>query len=281
MEEQRVQKFIAKSGYCSRRRAEIFIEKEAVTVNGKTISLGEKCLPTDKIMVNDDLIEFDLNDNVYYVLNKQYGFVTTNSDEFGRRTVFDSITDKDNKDNLFSVGRLDKDTEGLLILTNDGDFAQKIIHPSQSIIKEYIVTINKELTNKDKTTIEKGIILDDRKLVPCTIKHTINNKYSVKISEGRRRQIRRMFEEFGYKIYGLKRIKIGNMDLKELNIQIGKYKKYKKEELENMIFSKHKQKKKQHQRLQPKKIYENKKNYKNNNYNKRKSGEPKTINPKN
>ena len=257
MEEQRVQKFISKSGYCSRRRAEIFIEKEAVTVNGEVITLGTKCLPTDKIKVNDDLIEFDLNDNVYYVLNKQYGFITSNVDEFNRRTVFDLIDNNDYKDNLFSVGRLDKDTEGLLILTNDGDFSQSIIHPSQSITKEYIVTIDKELSNKDKTTIEMGINLDERRLAPCQIKHTIENKYSVKITEGRKRQVRRMFEEFGYKIYGLKRIKIGNMDLKELNIQVGKYKKYNKEELEKMIFSKPSIKK------------EN--NYNNTNYNKRKN----------
>jgi len=267
MEEQRVQKFISKSGYCSRRRAEIFIEKEAVTVNGKIIKLGDKCLPTDKIMVNDDLIEFDLNDNVYYVLNKQYGFITSNSDEFNRRTVFDSISDKDYKDNLFSVGRLDKDTEGLLIITNDGDFSQSIIHPSQSIIKEYIVTIDKQLSQKDKKTIEMGIVLDDRKLAPCNVKHIVDNKYSVKISEGRKRQVRRMFEEFGYKIYGLKRIKIGNMDLKELNIQVGKYKKYNREELENMIFSKHNTKKNHNLNnndYNKRKSYDNKNSYKNN-----------------
>jgi len=235
--EERVQKFIAKSGYCSRRRAEVFIEKEAVTVNGKIVSLGDKCLSTDKIMVNDDLIKLDLKDNVYYVLNKQFGFVTSNSDEFGRRTVFDLILDKDFRSGLFSVGRLDRDTEGLLILTNDGDFSQSVIHPSKKIKKEYVVILDKELLPYHKKKIEAGIILDNYQLSRCSVtKLPHNNKYLVKIFEGRKRQIRRMFEEFDYKIFGLKRIKIGGLDLKELNIDVGKYKKYSRAELERKIF---------------------------------------------
>ena len=111
----RVQKFIAVSGLCSRRAAEELIKQGKVKVNGETISIGDSCLKTDKIEVDGKVISFNLNDKVYIVLNKSSGYVTTNEDEFGRKTVFDFLDEKDKRDNLFSVGRLDKDTSGLLM----------------------------------------------------------------------------------------------------------------------------------------------------------------------
>lgn len=237
-EKTRVQKFIAVSGLCSRRAAEELIKEGKVKVNGETISIGDSCLKTDKIEVDGKVISFNLNDKVYIVLNKSSGYVTTNEDEFGRKTVFDFLDEKDKRDNLFSVGRLDKDTSGLLILTNDGDFAQSVIHPSKEIAKEYIVQTDKELRRDDQQKLEDGIILDDYKLKPTQIRRIAENKYVVVIYEGRKRQIRRMFEELGYKVENLHRIKIGGLDLKELGLGFKEYAFVTKKFLEEKIFQK-------------------------------------------
>lgn len=233
MEKQRVQKFIALSGLCSRRKAEELIEKGRVKVNGKEISLGDHALPTDEIKVDNKKISFDLNDKIYILMNKPEGYVCTKSDEMGRKTVFDLIEEDTN--NLFTVGRLDKDTTGLLIITNDGEFAQKIIHPSSKIKKEYIVYLDKKLEEKDRKAIEKGVQLEDVKLMSCVIKD-FKDKYLVKIWEGRKRQIRRMFEVKDYKVTMLERIGIGNLQLKKTGVKHGKYKKVKREFLEKNIF---------------------------------------------
>lgn len=236
-EKTRVQKFIAVSGLCSRRNAEELIKDGKVKVNGQTISIGDSCYKTDKIEVEGKVINFNLNDMVYIVLNKSSGYVTTKTDEFGRKTVYDFLDPKDKRDNLFSVGRLDKDTSGLLILTNDGDFAQSVIHPSKEVAKEYIVITNKELRREDQTKLEEGVFLDGYKLKPTQIKRIAENKYVVIIYEGRKRQIRRMFEEQGYEIENLHRIKIGNLDLKELALGFKEYAFVTKKFLEEKIFS--------------------------------------------
>lgn len=236
MEEQRVQKFIALSGIASRRKAEELIEQGRVKVNDKQITIGDKCLPTDKIKVNNKLINFDTDDKKYIIINKSYGYITTKSDELGRKTVFDLLKPQDRKKNLFSVGRLDKDTTGLLILTNDGDFNQQIIHPSKKISKEYIVILDKELENQDKIEIQKGIELDNYKLKRTHIKQIGELTYLVKIFEGRKRQVRRMFEEFNYNIVKLTRIRIGNLDLKDTNLKHGEYEIVSKEFLLKKIF---------------------------------------------
>lgn len=232
---QRVQKFIALSGYCSRRKAEELIEQKKVTVNDKLISLGDMCCDKDTIKINGKKIQFNIDDKIYIILNKKKGYVTTKSDELNRKTIYNLLDKKDNKKNLFSVGRLDKETSGLIILTNDGDIAQKIIHPSSKIAKEYIGTLNHPLDGKDKISIEKGLILDDIKLSPCKIRRLCQKKYLIKIYEGRKRQIRRMFEQKSYKVTDLKRIKIGGLDLRSLNINEGEYKIVSLKEIENVF----------------------------------------------
>jgi len=232
----RVQKFIALSGLCSRRNAEDLIKEGRVKVNGKVIEIGHTCLKTDKIEVDEKEIEFN-EDFVYIVMNKSSGYVTTKSDEFGRKTVYDFLKPEDNFDNLFSIGRLDKDTSGLLILTNDGQFTQSVIHPSKKVEKKYIVQLDRELKFNDQRKLEGGVVLDNYRLKPLKVRKISKNKYVVIISEGRKRQIRRMFDLLDYNVENLHRIAIGNLDLKELEIGFKEYKFVEKEFLIEKIFS--------------------------------------------
>lgn len=236
MQLERVQKFIAESGYCSRRKAEEFISRKLVKVNGKTIKLGDKCYESDKITVNNKLLHFDNKEYMYIVMNKAKGYVCSKSDPHNKDTVFDKIRREDRKSNLNYVGRLDKPTTGLLILTNDGRFANKIIHPSSKVEKTYEVDTSKELTEFNIDKLQKGIKLDGVKLNECKIRKIGYNKYEVIISEGKKRQIRRMIEYIGNEVRELHRTKIGKLDIKKLKINNGQYKKFSKEFLEKNIW---------------------------------------------
>lgn len=237
MEKARVQKFIAMSGYCSRRKAETLIEDNKVKVNNKLVKLGDQCLPCDIIKVENKIISFDVENKIYIILNKPKGYITTNADEFNRDTVFNLLDSRHKKSNIFAVGRLDKDTTGLLILTNDGDLTQKIIHPSSKISKVYEVELNKILTDVEKHRIENGLLLDDgMQLAPCKIDRVLKKSYNVTIWEGRKRQIRRMFEQRYYKVTKLNRLKIGNLDLNKLNLRLGEYKIVEKSFIEKNLF---------------------------------------------
>lgn len=235
MVEERVQKFIAIAGIASRRGAEKLIEEGRVKVNGEVISIGDKCLSTDKIEVDGKQISFDLEDKTYIVLNKTDDCTSTKLENFNRKTIFDLLDKKDNHSNLFSVGRLDRNTTGLIILTNDGGLSQRIIHPSKKIAKEYLLSLNKKLKEDDKRKIESGLILDKYQLSSCKIKN-IGPSYSITIYEGRKRQIRRVFEQLGYEVVKLKRTRIGNLNLNLIDIKEGEYKKVSKEFLEKNIF---------------------------------------------
>ena len=230
--EHRIQKIISEIGYCSRRKAEELKKKKKVKINGKIAEIGEKCNINDKIEIENKIISNKKKENIYIVMNKKKGITCTNKDEFNRKTIFDNINIKTK---LFSVGRLDKDTTGLIIITNDGELTQKIIHPSQNIEKEYIATLNKDLLLKDKIEIEKGLILDKQKLSKCKITNIKKNIVKIIIKEGKKRQIRRVFEIKGYIVKELKRIRIGNLELDKLNLKEGEYKHIEKKLLEKKI----------------------------------------------
>lgn len=231
MEKQRVQKFIALSGYCSRRKAEDLIKSGKVVVNDEVVSLGFQCFENAKILVNGKKIKVNFNFK-YLILNKKKGYVCSKEDKFNKKTIYDLIKIKDNS--LFSVGRLDKDTTGLIIITNDGQFNQRVIHPSKKIAKEYLVELNSFLSEKKKIELENGIILDGYKLKPCSINLVEKNKFKIIIFEGRKRQIRRMFEQVGLKVINLHRKKIGNLDLG--NLKFGESLEVSKNFLEEKIF---------------------------------------------
>ena len=226
--EYRVQKILSNYGYCSRRKAEELIEQNRVKVNGKPITIGDKANPEkDKISVDNKVVVSD--EKVYLILNKPKGYLTTLKDPRKRKTVMDLIHIKER---VFPVGRLDFNTEGLIILTNDGDFANMIMHPSHELKKTYLVRLKSSVKEEDVLKLRKGVDLIDGKTRPAIVR-VINQERTlleIKIHEGKNRILRRMFNELNYYVVALKRTKIGNLELKML--KPSKYRFLKKYEVE-------------------------------------------------
>ena len=203
----RLNQFISKSGVTSIRKADILIESGKIKVNGKIVKkLGTKVSVEDKIEYNRKQIT--IQRYKYLVLNKPKNFITTLSDEKKRKTVLDLINNAC-AERLFPVGRLDKNTTGVLLFTNDGDLSQKLIHPKHKIKKEYHVSLNKKISMLDFEKIKKGIDLDDGKIKVDEIR-IINNTYNkellLTLHSGRNRIVRRIFEFFDYEVLKLDRI---------------------------------------------------------------------------
>ncbi|MCX7834220.1 MAG: rRNA pseudouridine synthase [Ignavibacteria bacterium] len=214
----RINKFIASNTKLSRRKVDEYILQGRVTINNITISdTGFKINPErDKIRVDGELIK-QSKKKVYILLNKPQKTISSVSDDKGRVTVVDLIKIKEK---IFPVGRLDYDTSGALILTNDGEFANKIMHPSFKIPKTYELKLSKPLEEKHKDYLTRGILLEGKKTAPSKIEFLSKDdkrKIRITIIEGRNRQVKKMFEKFGYKIYRLHRSKIGTISLGNLN----------------------------------------------------------------
>ena len=217
MEKVRIQKIIADSGLCSRRKAEELIEKGAVKVNGHPCKLGDKALPgKDIISVNGENITVEKKKRLYYImLNKPRGYVTTTSDELGRKCVTELLQGVPER--VYPIGRLDKDSEGLLLFTNDGGFANDIMHPSRHIAKTYRVTVRPDITEQQLVDLSAGVEIDGRKTKECSV--VVLNKepgrvvLQMTIFEGRNRQIRKMCEAVGLEVARLKRTSIGPLKL--------------------------------------------------------------------
>lgn len=232
---ERIQKVIAASGVASRRKAEEMILQGRVEVNGEVLKeLGYKVKKGDFITVDGKPIQKE--NKVYYVMNKPKKSMCTSSDEFDRTTVVSLI---DCKERIFTVGRLDYDTSGVLILTNDGDFANLIIHPRYHIAKTYNLTINGILTGEQLMSLTKGIVLDDGiKTLPAKYKITEKdikkNQMSLDLTiyEGRNRQIKRMMETFGYEVTRLHRKQLGFLKVDDLSQ--GTYRKLKPYEVKQL-----------------------------------------------
>ncbi|MDE6032140.1 MAG: rRNA pseudouridine synthase, partial [Oscillospiraceae bacterium] len=169
MEKIRLQKIIADSGYCSRRKAEQLIEQGYVTVNGRRCSVGDKADPaSDLIKVGDDIIPAARAEKRYIMLNKPRGYVTTMQDEMGRKTAAELLNGIEER--LYPVGRLDRNSEGLLLFTNDGEFANDIMHPSRHVSKTYRVTIDGRVNEDQLSRLMAGVELDDGSYtLPCTV----------------------------------------------------------------------------------------------------------------
>ena len=213
----RIQKIISEAGIASRRKAEELIVRGAVTINGKRAQLGEKADPyKDKIVVAGRTITVRRDARKYYVmLHKPRGFITTMSDEGGRKCVAELIDEIPAR--LFPVGRLDRDSEGLLFMTNDGDFANMISHPSTHFAKTYRVTVHPAITEEQLTALTTGVMVDGRKSMPASIRVITAEKertvLEIILEEGRNRQIRKMCEAIGLEVARLKRTAIGPVKL--------------------------------------------------------------------
>lgn len=212
--EVRLQKFMAECGVASRRKSEELIEMGKVKVNGHIAHIGDKVNPKkDLVTVRGKKI--NKVDRMYYImLNKPRGYVTTVSDELGRKTVMDLI---DVNARLYPVGRLDKDSEGLLILTNDGSFANALTHPKHNYAKVYRVTVRPSVSDEILDKLRNGIEIDGRKTAPCDVNIITEEEGRVVLEfilrEGRNRQIRKMCEAVDLEVARLKRISIGPVKL--------------------------------------------------------------------
>lgn len=213
--EQRLQKIIAEMGLASRRKAEEFIIEGRVTVNGKVATIGMKAdTSKDHIKVDGKLL-FRLEKKVYFILNKPRGVVTSMSDPEGRPTVHDFL--RGIRQRVYPVGRLDYDSEGLLLLTNDGEFTHAVLHPSKKIPKTYLVKIKGNIVDENLEKLRSGIRLERAVTAPAKVRRlrkAENNSWlEMVIYEGKKRQIRRMLERVGHDVIRLMRIKINGLEM--------------------------------------------------------------------
>ena len=230
----RIQKVIADSGFTSRRKAEDLIKSGLVKVNGRLATLGDKVLPKDIIHISGK--ELLIKEKKYYLmLNKPRGYISTVSDELNRKCVIDLI--KGVSGRIYPIGRLDKDSEGLLLLTNDGDFMNSILHPSSHIEKVYRVTVKPKISEEQLTKLCIGVNIDGRMSVPFKVdiikESEDRSVLEIVLKEGRNRQIRKMCEAIGLKVAKLKRIAIGNLKLGML--RIGDYRELTVEERKSIL----------------------------------------------
>ena len=234
MAEQRIQKVLADQGICSRREAERLIAAGKVKVNGHPVTLGDKMDPDyDKVMIDGQTQRIvRKRQYTYIMLHKPRGYLTTRSDDRGRKTVMDLVSDVPAM--LRPVGRLDKDSEGLLLMTDDGAFINMLTHPSGGVGKLYRVTVNPRATEQQIIEMSSGVVLDDGvKTRPCVIHVVVDEPgrsvLEITLHEGRNRQIRRMCEAVGLEVIRLKRSAEGPVKLGML--QPGEYRELKKSEI--------------------------------------------------
>lgn len=224
----RINKFLANSGVASRRNSDKLVEEGRIKVNGQVIDT-----PGYKVNEINDVVEFDgkivtlIEKKYYFMLNKPVGYASTNSKKFNKKIIFDLI---ESDEKLFSIGRLDKDSRGLILITNDGDIYNNVIHPRSEIYKTYLVTLDKRFSIKHKYVLENGVDIGGYVTNPSIIEILNDKLIKIKINEGKNRQIRRMFASLNYKVVDLNRISIGEIRLN--NLPIGEYRDLSDKEIE-------------------------------------------------
>ncbi|MCI9576170.1 MAG: rRNA pseudouridine synthase [Clostridiales bacterium] len=231
----RLQKMLADCGVASRRKAEEMIAAGQVKVNGAVAKIGDKVdVKKDKVSVNGKTIVTKVR-NVYLMLHKPRGYITTMSDEMDRRCVAELVSEIPER--IYPVGRLDRDSEGMLLMTNDGGFANAMTHPSMHVPKTYRVTVRPAITDEQLTQIAMGIVIDGQKTAPATVRVISQEPGRVVLEivlyEGRNRQIRNMCEALGLEVARLKRIAVGPIKLGML--QPGDYRRLTGEEVKKLL----------------------------------------------
>lgn len=213
--EKRLNKFISDSGFCSRREADKLIEQQRVTINGQKPELGTKVKPGDKVAVDGKLIKAiasNKSDRVYIAYNKPIG-ITSTTERHVKGNIIDAIG---HKQRIFPIGRLDKPSEGLIFLTSDGDIVNKILRAENAHDKEYVVTVDKPLSERFVERMQRGVPILDTVTKPCKVKVNSKFVFTIVLTQGLNRQIRRMCEYLGYEVTKLKRTRIMNVHLDKL-----------------------------------------------------------------
>ncbi|MHB1146248.1 MAG: pseudouridine synthase [Lutibacter sp.] len=213
----RLNKYISNSGVCSRREADVYIKAGSATVNGKLVTeMGHIVTLGDEVRFDGSLINQE--QKRYVLLNKPKNYITTMEDDRGRKTVMELIASA-SKERIYPVGRLDRNTTGLLLFTNDGEMAKKLTHPKSNIQKIYHATLDKKLANSDLIKISEGFMLDEKRVIVDDISYVVNQpktEVGVKIHSGRNRIVRRIFEHFDYSVVKLDRVIFAGLTKKDL-----------------------------------------------------------------
>ena len=224
----RINKYLSEIGYCSRREADRLVAAGRVLVNGKKAEMGLKISSEDQITVNGEALSNPKNKLVYLAFNKPKGIVCTTDTRIEKDNIIDFIN---YPKRIFPIGRLDKPSEGLIFLTNDGDIVNKILRARNNHEKEYLVTVNKPITKEFIDKMGNGVPVLDTVTKKCFIKQTHKNQFRIILTQGINRQIRRMCEFLNYRVKDLKRIRIMNI---KLDVKVGKWRYFKPDELNTL-----------------------------------------------
>ncbi|MDA9879030.1 23S rRNA pseudouridine(2604) synthase RluF [Flavobacteriaceae bacterium] len=227
-QEVRLNKYLSEIGHCSRRAADKLIDAGRIQVNGQKVVMGQKVTSKDRIEVDGILVEDHRERNVYLAFNKPVGIVCTTDTRVEKDNIIDYIN---YPSRIFPIGRLDKPSEGLILLTNDGDIVNKILRARNNHEKEYIVTVNKPITEEFIEKMANGIPILDTVTRKCEVKQLHKKEFRIVLTQGLNRQIRRMCEYLDYRVVKLRRVRIMNIDL---NIGVGKYRDLTKKELNEL-----------------------------------------------
>lgn len=228
MKETRINKYLSEVGYCSRRAADKLLEQGRITINGKVPELGTKITELDEVRVDGDLISEPADKPVYIAFNKPIGIVCTTDTKREKKNIIDFIN---YPTRIFPIGRLDKPSEGLIFLTNDGDIVNKILRARNNHEKEYIVTVNKPITGAFIKRMGNGVPILDTYTKKCFIEQIGESRFRIILTQGLNRQIRRMCEYFDYRVTKLKRIRIMNISL---DVPVGKWRDLTAKELQEI-----------------------------------------------
>ena len=224
----RLNKYLSEAGFCSRRSADKLIDEGRVKINGTLATMGEKVNPQDEIEVDGEIIKNNKKISTYIAFNKPMGIVCTTDTRVEKNNIIDFIN---YPTRIFPIGRLDKDSEGLILLTDDGDIVNKILRSSNNHEKEYIVTIDKTISQTFIKRMSEGVPILDTITKPCKIQKLSRNSFRITLTQGLNRQIRRMCEYLNYKVESLQRVRIMNINLKS---KVGSYRDLTQEELKTL-----------------------------------------------
>ena len=230
MEEQKIRlnKYLSEIGYCSRRAGDKLIESGRVLINNEPATLGQKVIITDEIKIDDEVVEVKSKRKIYLALNKPIGIVCTTDTRVEKDNIIDFIN---YPERIFPIGRLDKPSSGLILLTNDGDIVNKILRTEHNHEKEYLVKVDKPLSQTIIDRMSKGVPILDTVTKECEIKKLSTNEFKIILTQGLNRQIRRMCEYFNYKVVSLERTRIMNI---KLDLPLGEHRELTNDEISSL-----------------------------------------------